>query len=296
MEVWFWVIAAMLICIIVVLGGKIFLLRKGAREIREEFSQRLTGETNTLISILSRDRQMQHLAESINEQLRILRKQRHLFQQGDQELKNAVTNISHDLRTPLTAICGYLELLQREETSEEVRKYLSRIEDRTNVLKQLTEELFRYSVVTSVQQVVMEETDLGRIFEETMLSFYDAMEKRGIVPQISLPHEPVLRNIDQVAFRRVLNNVISNGLKYSDGDFLAELTEDGKLTFSNRAESLNAIDVGKLFDRFYTVETGSRSTGLGLSIARLLTERMGGTIRAEYENQRLFIVITFCSI
>ena len=88
---------------------------------------------------------MRHLANTINRQLRKLRTERRRFQQGDLELKNAVTNISHDLRTPLTAICGYLELLEQEEKPETVSRYIGIIKDRVDILAQLSEELFRYS-------------------------------------------------------------------------------------------------------------------------------------------------------
>ena len=95
---------------------------------------------------------MRRLTESINRELRSLRRERRRFQQGDLELKEAVTNISHDLRTPLTAICGYLDLLEQEEKSQNVQRYLSQIEDRTMALRQLTEELFCYSVLSCAQE------------------------------------------------------------------------------------------------------------------------------------------------
>lgn len=121
---------------------KIHLLQKSAKEIREAFSHRLETDTNTLIDISSHDKEMRKLAASINEQLCLLRIQRHKYQTGDKELKEAVTNISHDLRTPLTAVCGYMDLLQKEEKSEKVTRYLDLIANRIEAMKQLTEELF----------------------------------------------------------------------------------------------------------------------------------------------------------
>ena len=100
------------------LSIKIWLLKKSAREIETQFTARLQEDTNILISISGRDPSMQKLAAQINIQLKELRVQRHRFLQGDLELKEAVTNISHDLRTPLTAIFGYLDLLEKEETTE----------------------------------------------------------------------------------------------------------------------------------------------------------------------------------
>ena len=132
------VIIGILLLIIFVLLAKVYFLRKSAQEISEAFRDRLTADTNTLIDISTRDPYMRKLAADINVQLRLLRKERHRYQQGDLELKEAVTNISHDLRTPLTAINGYLDLLEREEKSENVQRYLSQIRNRTEVLKNLT--------------------------------------------------------------------------------------------------------------------------------------------------------------
>lgn len=236
---------------------------------------------------------MRRLAESINRQLRQLRRERRRFQQGDLELKEAVTNISHDLRTPLTAICGYLDLLEQEEKSQNVQRYLSQIEDRTRALRQLTEELFCYSVLSSSREDPNEKVDLCRFLEESLLSFYGAMRQKGIHPEIEMPDEKVERMLSPSAVSRVFGNIVSNALKYSDGDLRVMMDTNGTVTFSNSCKTMDPVTVGRLFDRFYTVETAHNSTGLGLSIARLLTERMGGTIQAHYREGRLTITVSF---
>lgn len=293
MEAWFFSLILVFGFMILVLAVKIYFLRRAAREISEAFKDRLTTDTNTLIDISSRDFYMRKLAAEINVQLRLLRSERHRYQQGDLELKEAVTNISHDLRTPLTAIKGYLDLLEREEKSAAAARYLAQIENRTEALKNLTEELFRYSVVASQKELVFARVDMVRALEESLLSFYALMQEKGITPQLCLPEEAVWRKLDAGALNRIFSNIISNALKYSDGDFSVILEETGRITFSNTANSLDAVAVGRLFDRFYTVETSHNATGLGLSIARLLTERMGGSILAEYQTPKLKMVLQF---
>lgn len=293
MEYLLLIIIGILLLIIFVLLAKIYFLHKSAQEIRDVFLNRLTADTNTLIDISSRDPYMRKLAAEINVQLRLLRKERHRYQQGDLELKEAVTNISHDLRTPLTAINGYLDLLEREEKSENVQRYLSQIQNRTEVLKNLTEELFRYSVVTSSLELKLERMDIVRALEESLLSFYAVMQEKGIQPEIELPEEPVFCELDTSAVNRIFSNIISNTLKYSDGDLSVVMTSDGEITFTNTAHNLTAVTVGRLFDRFYTVEASRNSTGLGLSIAKMLIERMGGSIEAIYNNDKLQIQIIF---
>lgn len=290
-----WVLCGVLSVIVLILYVKLHILKAGMAEIRAELADWLKTDTNTLISVSSNDRQLRLLTADLNRQLRLLRRQRRQYLNGDRELKDAVTNISHDLRTPLTAIRGYLDLLEREEMSEQVREYLSRIRSRTDAMSSLTEELFRYSVVTTVQGLTLERLDLVRTLEENLLSFYGAMKERGICPQIRLPDTPVWRELDPEALSRIFSNIISNALKYSDGDFSVTMTDDGSTTFSNSAKDLNAVMAGRLFDRFYTVNASRNSTGLGLSIAKLLTQRMGGRIVAEYHGQTLFIHLSFPS-
>ncbi len=287
------IIIGILLLIIFVLLAKVYFLRKSAQEIAEAFRDRLTADTNTLIDISTRDPYMRKLAADINVQLRLLRKERHRYQQGDLELKEAVTNISHDLRTPLTAINGYLDLLEREEKSENVQRYLSQIQNRTEVLKSLTEELFRYSVVTSSQELKRSRMDVVRALEESLLSFYAVMQEKGIQPEIDLPEEPIYQELDAGAVNRIFSNIISNALKYSDGDFVVKMDRNGSIIFTNAAHNLNAVTVGRLFDRFYTVEASRNSSGLGLSIAKILIERMGGRISAQYEGDRLSIIVSF---
>ena len=294
MEFWLLVVIGILLIIILGLLIKLLLVQKTAREIQEAFAERLTTETNTLIDISHRDKTMLKLANGLNTELRKLRSERHRFQQGDLELKSAVTHISHDLRTPLTAICGYLELLDREEKTETVNRYIRIIKDRVDILTQLSEELFRYSVIISTKDnIIKEHVVLNTVLEESIAAFYTVLTERNIVPEIEISETKVMRMLDRSALSRVFSNLISNAIKYSDGDLKIVLSERGEVTFSNMASGLDEIQVGRLFDRFYTVEAARKSTGLGLAISKTLVEEMNGTISAKYENGRLSIHILF---
>ena len=272
----------------------LLILRSSIREVAEELEEKLRTDTNTLISISTGDSSVQLLASRINAQLQALRKERLKLQTGNDELTTAVTNISHDLRTPLTAICGYLDLLEQEPQSEKSGRYLAVIRERTDAMRSLTEELFRYSVITATaDELDMQAVRLNDILEQSLAGFYGALSARGITPEIRMPEAAVIRELDAAALRRIFDNILSNAVKYSDGDLTIRLRPDGSVTFSNRASSLSRVQAERLFDRFYTVETARNSTGLGLSIAKLLTEKMGGTITAEYESGHLQICIAF---
>ena len=248
-------------------------------------------DTNHLIYLSSADTYVRKLAAQMNEELRELRKQRLKYLQGDRELKEAITNISHDLRTPLTAIYGYLELLEGEEVSEEVGQSLKQIRNRTDALKGFTEELFQYSVIVTGEEKEKNEVVLNQVLEEALLGCYGAFVSRKIEPEIQIPEEKIRRILEETALRRVLDNIIYNALKYSNGDFKVTLNQAGVFTFSNISEELTPVMLERLFDRFYTVKTGKNTTGLGLSIAKTLTERIGGRLYAEYEEGRLKIVL-----
>ena len=294
MNFWLLIIISVLIMIIAVLILKICLLQKSADEICCAFNEKLENDTNTLINISCSDRHMRRLANDINKELKKLRADRRKFQQGDLELKEAVTNISHDLRTPLTAICGYLALLENEEKSPAAEEYIKIISQRAQVLKQLTTELFRYSVITSTfNSDTPEKLEMNNVLEESIAAHYALISQNNIVPDISITEKKIVCNLNKNALLRIFQNIISNAVKYSDGDLKIKLKDDGEIIFSNHAEKLDEVQVGRLFDRFYTVQTADKSTGLGLSIAKMLTQQMKGSITADYSDCSLNIRIKF---
>lgn len=290
---WLGILCGVLFLTVVVLTIKICMLKKSITEICDGFERSLHTDTNVQVSISSRDETIRTLARAINIQLSELRKIKRQYENGDQELKDAITNISHDLRTPLTAIWGYLDLLEKKDLPEDEKRYIKQIRNRSEALKQLTEELFRYSVISSTPEMSYENVDMRRVIEETLISFEGALQEANIIPNVQLPVSPIWRRLDSTALTRIFSNIINNAIKYTDGDFSVVLDENGSVTFSNAAKELNTVEVGKLFDRFYTVDSARKSTGLGLSIAKLLTERMQGSIKAEYISDKLNIVVSF---
>lgn len=290
--VWLLVICSALLLLAVFLIIKVFLMKKDIAKIDGEFNERLKADTNTLITVAGKDKTVCRLAANINAQLKLLRKQRLRYEQGDLELKNAVANISHDLRTPLTAIFGYLELLQKEQKSQDAERYIDIIKNRTETLKQLAEDLFRYSVITSPDyESPKERLSINSVLEECIAFQYNAFRQAEITPEIQMPESAVFCTVNRTALNRIFSNLIENAIKYSDGDLYIKLNDKGEISISNSAAKLSTTEVNKLFDRFYTVESASKSTGLGLSIVKILVEQSRGTIDAEYKDNRLTIYL-----
>ena len=294
MEIWrILILGAPALCALV-LGVRLYLLRRAIREAADELDEKLRTDTNTLISISSGDRAIRALAARMNRQLAALRRERLRLQNGDAELKTAVTNISHDLRTPLTAICGHIELLLQEPLPETAARRIEIIRERAEAMRDLTEDLFKYSVINaSADDLRMAPVSLNDVLEQSIAGLYGALTARGIQPQIEMPNAPVVRALDEAALRRVFDNVIGNAARYSDGDLSVALAPDGEIRIVNSAANLTAVQAARLFDRFYTVNSARGGTGLGLSIAKGLTEKMGGEIGADVRAGRLCVRIRF---
>lgn len=289
-----WLLIIVLAVCVLALAAKLVFLRHDLYHLSSQLHERLMQDTNAPLTSASRDRALRTLAATLNKELKTLRQQRLRYENGDRELKRAVTNISHDLRTPLTAISATLDLLDDEEKSDTVARSLALIRNRTDAMTRLTEDLFRYSVILAEEKpLACKPLILNDVLAESLAAFYDALTARGITPDIHLCETRITRTLNRDALARIFANILNNALKYSDGDLAVNLNTDGSITFANHAANLDKTTVGQLFDRFFTVEAAHHSTGLGLSIARTLVKQMNGEITAAYADGMLIITVQF---
>jgi signal transduction histidine kinase len=209
------------------------------------------------------------------------------------EMKYALMNLSHDLRTPITSLAGYTQLLQKENLNSKQKEYLEIISSRTQILRGLVEQLFTYSQVMEEQVMDLQEENITSILEESILMYYNEFENSQINLALKLEEQPVYAMIDKMALRRVFINIITNALKYAQDQMLIE--QKGKeIIFQNKTDRIDSIDVEKIFDRFFTVakHRSNGSMGLGLTIARKLINDMHGQIGAKKQEDNLIITIT----
>ena len=282
------------IAVILFLTVKLILMKRSLRAMAKDFREITKTDTNAVLSVASRDKDVRLLAKELNDTIKDVRKAYLRYNEGDMEMKMSITNISHDLRTPLTAILGRIELLRDADKSDEVREALDIIENRARYMKDLTEELFEYSVIlSSDEEPVKEEILINQLLEDSLLNHYAALTRAGLDVEVDITEEKIIRKVNKKQIDRIFSNLMSNAIKYSDGDLKITLTDDAKVTFSNKAHNLSKLEVEKLFNRFYTVESARNSTGLGLAIARKFMVENGGNVEAKYEDGRLSLILSF---
>ena len=280
------------ICIFLIL--KLCLIKHSIKEIEKSFTYILKSDTNNIITISSSDKVIKSLTININDNLTDLRKQMLQYKSGNQELKRIITNISHDLRTPLTAIKGYIDLIQQESLSNKQKQYLKVVEKKSNELTELTKQLFEFSkLMDSDIELKKENCCINEILEETLVSYYNIFKEKNIVPKVSICNKKIYKLVNRISIIRIFENILSNVSKYSTGEFKVTMNENGTISFSNKANSLDATTVQKIFERYFSVENAKESTGIGLSIAKQLVELNNGKIRAKYIKDTLFIEIYF---
>lgn len=291
----FIVISAVLAVAVIALTVKVVLLKRAFTEIDVQVKDHLDGTNSSAFQLSTADKDARKLANDLNSELQELHSERVFLKDGDKRMKENVTAISHDLRTPLTAINSYVDLLSAETDEAKRSEYLERIKDRTSELKDLTGELFKYSVSSDAQydsQLSAEDIDLQGIIENSLISFYKEFSSKGIAPETDFPSSKVTVNCNRKTLMRIFDNVFSNVAKYATS-LSVKLTSDGVVTVTNDAPDLTPVQVSKLFDKYYTVSDGSNSTGLGLSIAKELVGNMGGSISAELNDGMLTVRIEF---
>ena len=279
---------------------KIVLLRRGFDELTDNIEDQVSGKTQIPVTLSTSDPHARKAAETINRELKNLDRERNAYLDGNRKVAEAVTGISHDIRTPLTAINSYLDLMADEKDEKLKAQYLERIKNRTLSLSDLADELFKYSTSTDperypvqTESIATEPIDICRVLEECMLSFYAGFKKKGIEPDIEIPDEPVFVLCDKKSANRIFENIIGNAIKYANNDLRVKLDPKGQVIFSNPAPDLTPVSAAKLFDRYFTVNEGHASTGLGFSIAKELITRNNGTIEADLKDGILMITVSF---
>ena len=283
-----------LVLIIIFLIYYIIGINISIKEIEDNLDIILNNDTNKLITISTNNKRLNRLTANLNTGLRKIRRLEITYKNGNKELQESITNISHDLRTPLTAIKGYIDIIKKEKSKKKIVEYLKIIENKSEDLVILTEQLYDYSKSLDLKDnLKKEKVCINDILEDTILSYYALIKKKNITPEINITTKRIYRKIDKNMATRILENIISNTIKYTDEDIKITLLDNGKIIIKNKSHVLDNTTVNKMFDRYYTIESGSNTSGIGLSIAKQLVKINGGKITAKYSQEYLIVELEF---
>ncbi|EPH99692.1 histidine kinase A domain protein [Enterococcus faecalis 13-SD-W-01] len=269
------------------LNTKMLELPKNAR-----FGQRL--------SLDFREKNLLHLVDSINQMVNDFETENHDVRAMEENVRLSIAGLSHDLRTPLTAINGYVQLLARTEDTKKRQEYLQIIAQSTDRLLEMTNQFYDLArIETQQRELTIEKLNLPLMVEENLFSFYEAFEQAGI--NVSFTEQPTELYVyaDKLMLTRVLQNIIQNLLRYAkDNAEIHYQQKNGAVTLviRNNLKADNKLRIEKVFERFYT-ESSARSnaeaSGLGLYLSKKLIQSMNGTMNAALDNNWFAIEVTF---
>ncbi len=241
---------------------------------------------------------LEMLNEEINSLLNTMAQAQVDSQQNEAYLKATLINLSHDIRTPLTSLKGYFQLMEKSESKEDRERYAKIIESRIMSLQDMLEELFTYAKLKDKDyDFKLEKMDMTKVCCDVLFSFYEDFKKKGIEPKMNITEERLFVNGNREALSRAVQNIVKNALVHGLGNFEMSLQKaENRAVFrlSNNIENPEKVDIEKIFDRFYKADSARSkvSTGLGLSISKELTEKMGGQIKGELKGDEFSLIIS----
>ena len=239
------------------------------------------------------------LSDRLNDLLELRRKEKQYYQEKETLIADTYTNLSHDIRTPLTSLDGYFQLMEACENVEEQRRYLNIMHERIHSLNEMLEELFMFTKLKNESyRLELTSCCINRILKETVFSYYDDWVRREIQPDIQITEEQLYIDGNKQGLSRIIQNVIKNGLDHGEKKIRIVLKREQNqavLRISNQVIASEQIDIEHVFDRFYKADAArsKTSTGLGLSIAREFVRRMNGEIGAKIEENEFIVEMSF---
>ncbi|WP_434284051.1 sensor histidine kinase [Clostridium botulinum] len=278
----------------IVMCIKLFSYKRQIRDITGQIKEFKERKTNRKINTEIADKDIEELACEVNEYLELYKKNEQEKIVFENTLKQGIANMSHDLRTPLTSIIGYLKLLQNDEIDK--KEALDILKNKTNKLNILINDFFELASIESEDyELDMIKVNLTNVVHDGILSLYEAFQGKGLEPKINILDKPIFIMSDKDSLERIIDNLLSNTLKYAEKDIEINLEESNDkviLKISNICTSIDEKDVLYMFDRFYMADKvrKGQGTGLGLSIVKSLMEKMDGIIISKFEQNMVSII------
>lgn len=292
--------AAVILGLLLIISVSVNLLyRRQIKEICRQISYIRENETNMKLTSSLDSREIIALTENINELIEVYNEKITAVNKKDRQLRAALSGLSHDIRTPLTSLDGYFQIMSESDDETQKERYMTVIRQRIDALKSLLEELFTFSKLQdSDLSVNLEKQQINQIVYDSLFSYYDDFTSEGIEPNVDITDEILFVMGNNIMIQRITENIIKNSLVHSKSMVEVKLFREGDSTVflcSNDTENPEDIDVSQVFDRFYKADKArtAASAGLGLAIAKQMTEKMNGSISASLNKDIFTITVKF---
>ena len=290
------VILLIVLCLISIFNLLLFLfLKKDIKKINSQIIYKNKTESHFYVTSSTSFKEIKTLCNSINELYEKMQKKDEIALKKEKEMQTLMSGISHDIRTPLTSMQGYLELLKESNDYKEKEKYIDIMEFRLNSLKSILEDLFTHSKLSDNDyKIELEDVNIYLLICKILASHYKDFEERNIEPHIEFENKNLTVKGNTEIIIRIVQNLINNALKHG-GNYFCICENSGKLCFKNNIIEGDNLEIDKLFDRFYKSDKSRHvnSTGLGLSIVKEMVEVLGWNIKA-YKNEDILSIEINC--
>lgn len=288
---------AILLLLSVFLLVKLIVIKSNLKMMRKELHKTREESYNRNLRVTLLDKDLEKLANEINDNIDYQKTLKLQADKSRKQLEQSVSDIAHDLRTPLTVIKGNLQLLENEEMSSKGKNYLSVSSKKAEALKSMVDEFFELSVLESDSKVVeLTSIDIIPFLSEFILENETVIRQENLTPVMDFPEKSVSVKANAALLSRVLGNLLGNIVKYARDEFYLSVQDNGNesiIRIGNSVENREAIDIDHIFDRTYRADKARSdgSAGLGLYIAKLLMQKQNGSITAEFEDDKLFFYL-----
>ena len=295
------IVIVVLSLVSIILLGWVIIIKKNVRETRDELRKTKEEDYNRQLRVSLMDKDVESLVAEINSNLEYQKSLKLEEEKSRRQLEQSISDIAHDLRTPLTVVKGNLQMLEKEELSESGREYLKISSRKATTLKSMVDEFFELSVLESDSKPVeLCKLDAIGFLSEFVIENETLIRDKNLTPEISFPEKSIFIQANREMLSRVFSNLISNILKYAKDSFELSVFEEEssdkpqqkvcRIRIGNNVEDSASIDIDHIFDRTYRADKARSdgSAGLGLYIAKLLTEKQKGSINATLEDSKLY--------
>lgn len=282
------------------LSARLLLLKKSMKDAGKQLKEiNRNLEENRIVKFSAPNRELEELLMDVNDSLHTIRRERAVYAKREKAFKQQIENISHDLRTPLTSMIGYLRIMDTSSFSADAQEDLRTVIRKAERLQELITQFYDFSRLTASEYAIApEEVEVTKALREALADAYTELSERQLEVATDIPENAVTIMANENALQRVLQNLLQNAGRYAKSSLEVSVKErpgEVVICFANDVENMDEHDVDHLFERFYTLEQArtSGSTGLGLTIAKEFVEKMGGTIDARLEGDKLYISMRF---